>query len=586
MLSAFDYMPATLAGMLAATSVVLLLYAPLAPVGVLIPWLSAFALLAMIRVLMLGRFRRDVAAGTTNWEAWRRVWNVSTLASGALWGVTAWLFYPMGGGVEQTGLIIIIYTYSMAALPVLAGQPRVFLGFAALCFIPMIVRVGVGEAAYSYQLAGELLLIISLTTVLARNYRQALQRVTALKLHSDGLLRELRVEKLAAEAARREAETANRAKTQFFAAASHDLRQPLHAMGLFAQALRERVHEPEVAQLVNSINESVDALDGLFCELLDITRLDSGGVEARAAHVEVDHIFRRLRLHFEPVAFEKGLGLRFRGGHQAIHADPWLVERILRNLVSNAIRYTHDGSVLVSCRRRGSRAVLQVWDTGVGIAQSEQGRVFDEFYQVPGEVPPAPEQRKGLGLGLAIVKRLARLMEAPLSMASVHGRGTVFTLALPLGVAPCEAPDAVAARQPTSVRLDGHLIVVIEDDPAVREGLDVLLAGWGATLASFPSLALAEEWMTVSDPSRVRPSLLIVDYRLEAGRTGLEALDLLRGRFGRGTPAIMVTGSTMGGHEQDAHERDFHLMVKPVLPNRLRAMISFKLRQEPSTARS
>ena len=159
-----------------------------------------------------------------------------------------------------------------------------------------------------------LLIIIALTTVLARNYRQALARVIELKLRADDLLVLLRVEKQAAEAARREAEVANRAKTQFFTAASHDLRQPLHAMGLFAEALRQRVHEPEVAHLVNSINDSVDALEGLFSELLDITRIDSGGVEVHPQAFEVADILRKLRLHFEPTAFEKGLALRLRGG--------------------------------------------------------------------------------------------------------------------------------------------------------------------------------------------------------------------------------------------------------------------------------
>ena len=196
-----------------------------------------------------------------------------------------------------------------------------------------------------------LLIIITLTTVLARNYRQALQRVIELKVRADDLLDQLRIEKQAAEQARHEAEVANRAKTQFFTAASHDLRQPLHAMGLFAEALRQRSHEPEVANLVVSINASVDALEGLFSELLDITRIDSGGVEVHPQGFEMADILRKIRLHYEPTAFEKGLALRLRGGQRVVHADPLLVERIVRNLVSNAIRYTNDGSVLVALPR-------------------------------------------------------------------------------------------------------------------------------------------------------------------------------------------------------------------------------------------
>jgi K+-sensing histidine kinase KdpD len=224
----------------------------------------------------------------------------------------------------------------------------------------------------------------------------------------------LLIEKMAADAARREAEVANRAKTQFFTAASHDLRQPLHAMGLFAEALRQKNHDVEVAHLVNSINESVDALEGLFSQLLDITRIDSGGVEVEPRHFAMGDLFRKLRLHFEPIAFEKGLALRFRGDARIAHADPLLVERIARNLVSNAIRYTSDGSVLVSCRRRNGRLLLQVWDTGTGIDAREQSRVFEEFYQVPGVERSLQHERRGLGLGLAIVLAVTAFAPAPL----------------------------------------------------------------------------------------------------------------------------------------------------------------------------
>jgi signal transduction histidine kinase len=245
----------------------------------------------------------------------------------------------------------------------------------------------------------------------------------------------------ATEQARRDAEAASRAKTQFFAAASHDLRQPLHAMGLFAEALRQRLRDPEVAGLVDSINESVDALEGLFAELLDITRIDSGGVEVHPAPVRMSELFGRLRLHFEPTAFEKGLMLSFRGERHVAHAYPVLLERVLRNLVSNAIRYTEDGGVLVSCRalhgQGQGRLRVQVWDSGIGISEAALPRIFDEFHQVGGARALAPRHRKGLGLGLAIVKRLTDLMGAPLAVRSRVGHGTVFTLEL----RPSRLPD-------------------------------------------------------------------------------------------------------------------------------------------------
>jgi CheY-like chemotaxis protein len=348
-------------------------------------------------------------------------------------------------------------------------------------------------------------------------------------------------------------------------------------MGLFAEALRQRSHDEEVIHLVNSINGSVDALEGLFSELLDITKIDTGGVETQAEHFNIGAMFGRLKLHFEPTAFEKGLGLRFRGGANNAFADPVLVERILRNLVSNAIRYTQDGTVLVSCRKRGGRLLLQVWDTGVGIREREQERIFEEFYQVPQGDALAPHQRKGLGLGLAIVKRLAGLMEAPLSLRSRPGHGTVFSLELPPGKAPRAVAPSFGGKAPIGLTLDRRRIVIVEDEPAVRDGLEVLLKGWGASVRSFETVAACRAWAQSDEAGHEVPDLLIVDYRLEHGHTGLEAIQALRERFGPGVPAIMVSGSTMTNHEVEAQAHNFHLLVKPVVPNKLRAMISFKL---------
>jgi CheY-like chemotaxis protein/two-component sensor histidine kinase len=348
-------------------------------------------------------------------------------------------------------------------------------------------------------------------------------------------------------------------------------------MGLFAEALRNKSHDDEVAHLVNSINASVDALEELFSELLDITRIDSGGVAVNPQHFEIGDIFRKLRLHFEPTAFEKGLALRLRGGKHMVHADPLLVERVLRNLVSNAIRYTQDGTVLVGCRRRGERVLLQVWDTGPGISEQEQTRIFDEFYQVPGSNQANTHERKGLGLGLSIVKRLSALMDAPLTIRSQVGRGTVFTIELAPGKAvPATAP-AISSKGPLGLTLEGRLVVIVEDEPAVRSGLEALLRGWGANIASFDSVDGSTQWANMAPTDAQKPDLLIVDYRLENGRNGVEAITLMRQRFGPDIPAIVVTGSTMTGHDREAQEKNFHLLIKPVVPNKLRAMIAFKL---------
>ncbi len=574
----YSYQPITLAGNAAGALLVCLLFWSEAPHSVLLLWMLAFWVLWLARAVATQRFAALKPQDPNTLMRWNSGWVVATLVSGALWGSAAWVFYDYGGVTERVGLLLTVYSFCVAAVPIFAQQGTVFNLFAALCFLPMVARVGLTGTFDSLVLSGVLLTIFGLTVGLARSYRTAFDNVLLLKVRADRLTAQLRAEKAAADEARQEAEVANRAKTQFFAAASHDLRQPLHAMGLFAEALRQRSHDEEVTHLVTSINGSVDALEGLFSELLDITKIDTGGVDVTPEHFNVGDIFRKLRLHFEPVAFEKGLALRFRGESHNIYADPLLVERILRNLVSNAIRYTNDGSVLVSCRRRDGRLLLQVWDTGVGIREREIEQIYEEFYQVPYSEALSPQQRKGLGLGLAIVKRLAGLINSPLSLRSEPGRGSVFSLQLPLGKAPRpRGPSDMSRKAPLGLTLDHKFIVVVEDEPAVRGGLEVLLKGWGARVASFETVEASRAWALTADSAADRPDLLIVDYRLEQGHTGVEAIQVLRDRFGADVPAIMVTGSTMTGHEAEAQAHNFHLLVKPVVPNKLRAMIGFKL---------
>lgn len=575
--------PVSLTGNLAGIVLVALIYHALSPPLMHGAWVAASLLGWSVRLLHYLRYRRQPDADVATLRRWRRSWRALVAFHALLWGLAAWLFWGAGTPFHDVALIFIVYSYCIVAVHMLSSQPRDFAAFISLALLPMIVRIASDERhPWHWQLAGMLTIVFGITVLMGRSYGSALGQSIALRARTEELAARLRQEMAATENARRTAEAANRAKTQFFAAASHDLRQPLHAMGLFAEALRQRVRDPEVAALVNSINESVDALEGLFGELLDITRIETGGVEVRAVPLRMRELFGRLRLHFEPVAFEKGLMLSFRGEAHVAHTDPVLLERILRNLVSNAIRYTDEGGVLVSCRRWQGRLRVQVWDSGVGITPASLPRIFDEFYQVASTRALQPHQRKGLGLGLAIVKRLAELMGAPLDVRSRAGHGTVFTLELPQARTTNEgAGDALRAPAPLGLTLQGRFIVVVEDESAVREGLVVVLQAWGAQVQAFDSVHTLEAWLASAPP--LRPDLAIVDYRLPEERTGLEVLQRLRAHWpnpgGRRLPAIVVTGSSLGGHEDEALAHDFHLLIKPVLPNKLRAMIAFKLAQ-------
>jgi signal transduction histidine kinase len=574
----FTQTPASLTGNAVGAVLVLAMFGDLAEPVRLAVWAVLAAVLWVLRLLHYLRYRRTPRADAETLRRWRLSWKALVLLQGAMWGIAAWLFWGLGEPYQRLALLLIVYTYCLGSVQLLATQWRVFLAFISLVLVPTILRVATDVSQpWHWQLAGILTLLFGITILMARTAGSALGQAIRLKSRTDAMALQLRVEKAEADAARRAAEAASRAKTQFFAAASHDLRQPLHAMGLFAEALRQRIRDPEVASLVNSINESVDALEGLFGELLDITRIDTGGVEVNPAPVRLKELFARLRLHFEPVAFEKGLQLSFRGEQHVAQADPILLERVLRNLVSNAIRYSDDGGVLVSCRPRRGRLLVQVWDSGIGISEHSLPRVFEEFFQVQSNRPLEAHHRKGLGLGLAIVKRLSDLMGTRIGVRSRVGHGTVFEFELPVGKAPrpLETPTA-GARAPIGLTLEGRRFVVVEDEGAVREGLVVLLQAWGATVEAFETVDGVRAW--AASPAAQAPDLLLVDYRLPQGTTGLDALAVVRSHWSdRRIPAIVITGSSLGGHEDEAVTHDFHLLIKPVLPNKLRAMIAFKL---------
>ena len=573
----FSQTPASLVGNGLGLGLIWYFFYGNAPLRSLAVWSIIFALVSAGRLAIYLYFNSGVQAGEIDPRRPLSFWNWGTLCSGAMWGGASWLFYGFGPTDNQVALILIVFSYCVGAIQLLGAQFRIFVGFSLLCFVPMVARVATFDVSHSEGITLVLVIIYLVTFLLAKGYRRAYENLVELKLRSEMLAEQLGREKVAAEAARHEAEVANRAKTQFFAAASHDLRQPLHAMGLFAEALRNKSRDEEVIKLVNSINSSVDALEGLFSELLDITKIDTGAVDVVPQNFGMREMFARLRLHYEPTAFEKGLQLKLRGEQCFAYADPVLVERILRNLISNAIRYTEDGGVLVSCRPRGDRLLLQVWDSGAGIAESEQARIFEEFYQVQPDQPLPAHHRKGLGLGLAIVRRLADLMGAPLSLRSRVGHGTVFTLTVPIGKAVRPAESTISSKPPLGITLDRKLIVVVEDEPAVRDGLEVMLKGWGATVAAFDSVAASQTWADQARQQGLLPDLLIVDFRIDHRTTGIDAITALRERFGKAVPAIVVTGSTTVSLEEEAHEHDFHLLIKPVVPNKLRAMIAFKL---------
>jgi CheY-like chemotaxis protein/nitrogen-specific signal transduction histidine kinase len=366
------------------------------------------------------------------------------------------------------------------------------------------------------------------------------------------------------QAAREQAEQASLAKSRFLAAASHDLRQPLHALGLFAATLERHVSTREAIDLVARVGESIAALEALFNELLDLSRLDAGAIAVQPRNFALQDLFDRLSREYHEDAVERHLRLRFVPTRLVVRADPVLVERVLTNLVSNALRYTRDGGVVIGARRHGGHVWLDVVDTGVGIPVEQQQRVFDEFYQVGN---PARDRRLGLGLGLAIVKRLAALMDHPLELRSVPGRGTRFRLVLPRAA----AADAIAApeRDPGVESFAGRTILLVDDDPEVRAATITLLSQWGLDVVPCNGM---EETRTTLDGG-LAPDVALVDLRLEAVDDGIDVIELLHGRFGPNFPALLLSGDTGAPELARVRESGIRLLTKPVSAARLKSVL-------------
>lgn len=377
--------------------------------------------------------------------------------------------------------------------------------------------------------------------------------------------------------AKRLAEEANATKTRFVAAASHDLLQPLNAARLFASTLEERSTDPEVVEIAGRIDSSMRAAEEVLDDMLDIARLESGAMRADVTDFAVAEAFELLERQFAPLAERRGLRLRFTKARYRVKSDRVLLRRVLQNLIANALRYTQRGGVLVACRRRGAQVELQVWDTGPGIAKQHQRAIFEEFR---GLDRPSPWGEKGLGLGLSICDRIARLLGLELGVRSTPGRGSVFTVCVPLSTtAACAPPPYPAApAAPTAASLVGLTVLCIDNEPEILAGMDALMSRWGLRVFTAADAAEARE-----AADRNAPDIVLADYRLGDGEIdGLELLTSLRGSGNALAPGALITADHSAALALQAKAIGYPVLRKPVKPAALRALLGALAAQCPT----
>ena len=368
------------------------------------------------------------------------------------------------------------------------------------------------------------------------------------------------------ERAKAEADDANVSKTRFIAAASHDILQPLNAARLYVTSLIERQDDGEDANLVQNIDASLEAVEEIFAALLDISRLDTGAMQPELTDFRISELLQRLEVEFAPLAREKGLDLIFMPCSLAVRSDRRLLRRLLQNLVSNAIKYTPKGSVLVGCRRRGVRLRIEVYDTGIGIPHAKRRAVFKEFHRLDQGARVA----RGVGLGLSIVERIARVLDCELALKSSVGRGSRFSVEVARATTAIVEPALHAVPKTATGQLAGTVVLCIDNERTILDGMQTLLGGWGCRVLKAADLA---EALATIGSSGLEPDGLLVDYHLDGGN-GLGAITELRRRYGHDLGVILVTADRSAHVREEARAAGVLVLNKPVKPASLRALMT------------
>ena len=522
---------------------------------------SALLLACMVFHLdVCRRFRRSL---TPDPARWTRRFEIAALFEGLTWGAGAFLFASSEQFHRQLVMLVLCSGIVASTAFVLSTNLRPFRTF----FYPAILPQLIVQVAFPYPLhllaaAMTAAFMIAITVATERANAQVLD-VLMLRFGNEALANAL-------ASAKARAEEANMAKSRFLAAASHDLRQPMHALSLFVGALQGRAMDAEATRLVDYIEGSVRALDDQFAALLDVSKLDAGVVEPLLESIHIEPLLARVCRDYAEQAAAKGVRLRSVASSAIVQSDAVLLERMVRNLVSNAVRYTQHGSVLVGCRRLPGALSIQVLDSGCGIDPAEQGRIFDEFYQVGDRTR---DRSEGLGLGLAIVRRIATLVGAELSFTSIPQRGSAFRLRLPLGRDDVST-DASSSPEPQLAKASG-LIFVIDDEAAIRNAMESLLTSWGyGVLVAASGDAMLELAAAVG----ATPELIISDFRLQGGEDGIAAIRRLLAVYGTHIPALLISGDTAPDRLADAHASGLPLLHKPLSNSRLRAAVGNLMR--------
>ena len=479
--------------------------------------------------------------------------------TGLTWGVGVMLMFPEIELGYQFFIMFIVAGIGGSAF----SSNTIFLqglyAFFPALLLPLAVRMFFMDETLYLAMGSVTIVFMTSLYYFSRNLNSSLIESLRLRYENTDLVAQLQVQK-------DEAEQANNAKSKFLAAASHDLRQPLHALMLNVTILEERNEGDENYPVIDNIFNSVRSLEGLFNALLDISKLDAGVITPKLMHFKLQTVLDKIKVDCQSFSDDKNLLLDIPVTDICLYSDPVLLERILRNLMSNGIRYTDSGSIRLVIETGEEAVTIKVIDTGIGIQEESINQIFGEFVQLDN---PERDRGKGLGLGLSIVKRLCDLLDCSVQVESSPEKGSVFYFSLPLGDEGLVSEQSEDNTNFTPKPLN-HFIVVIDDEKSIRDGLQNLLESWHCTVLAFGS---EEEAIAKLKEYEYPPDVLLVDYRLRENKTGIEAITTINKLFNENIPALIITGDTASDRLKEAEKGGYQLLHKPLHPSKLRVFL-------------
>jgi len=486
-------------------------------------------------------------------------------SAGIIWGLGGILLFPADHLNYQLFLLQSIMAMVVGSTFTLSVYLPAYFAYAPLALAPITVYLFMLGGSIHNSLGFATIVFLAAITLFNLKINKSFISSLLIRYENNDLIEQLHIQ-------RTEADNANLAKSKFLAAASHDLRQPLYSLSLFTSVLDEMTDDPKVQKVVGQINASVDSLKSLFDALLDISQLDAGVMNVEKSSFNLQGIFNKLKNDFNPQVAEKGLVINWPNDTYAVMSEPRLLEQILRNYLTNALRYTQQGSISVDCELNENEITIQVIDTGIGIESNEHEHIFSEFYQLSNS---ERDRQKGLGLGLSIVQRSADLLGHCISLKSTLGEGSNFSVTLELAENHAEIslqPNVQIMQPKNSESLENALlIVVIDDEKSIRDGLRQLLEIWQYDVVTASSGQTAVQKLQQKNKA---PDAIISDFRLRDNETGINVIDTIHQAYHADIPALIVTGDIEKNRLIEMNSRNFDVLYKPVPPLKLRAFLN------------